>query len=102
GAAGPDGNPLRGVARVAKQQGAYVARAIAARLADKPIKPFHYRNAGNLATVGRREAVADFGWLRLSGRLGWLLWSAVHIYFLIGFRNRVVGAAEWLWSYLTF
>jgi NADH:ubiquinone reductase (H+-translocating) len=99
---GPDGKPLPGVATVAKQQGKYVARAITARLADKTQSGFRYRNLGNLATIGRREAVADFGWLRLSGRLGWLLWSAVHIYFLIGFRNRIVVGAEWLWSYLTY
>src|SRR5215469_11157959 len=99
---GLDGKPLPGVATVAKQQGKYVARAIKARLHGKAPPPFHYRNLGNLATIGRREAVADFGWLRLSGRLGWLLWSAAHIYFLIGFRNRVVVAAEWLWSYLTY
>ncbi|HEU0217708.1 MAG TPA: NAD(P)/FAD-dependent oxidoreductase [Stellaceae bacterium] len=100
--AGPDGKPLPGIATVAKQQGKYVARAIKARLRGETPAPFRYHNLGNLATIGRREAVADFGWLRLSGRLGWLLWSAAHIYFLIGFRNRVVVAAEWLWSYLTY
>ncbi|HVH82093.1 MAG TPA: NAD(P)/FAD-dependent oxidoreductase, partial [Stellaceae bacterium] len=99
---GPDGKPLPGIATVAKQQGKYVARAIVARLAGNTPPRFRYHNLGNLATIGRREAVADFGWLRLSGRLGWLLWSAAHIYFLIGFRNRVVVAAEWLWSYLTY
>jgi NADH dehydrogenase len=100
--AGPDGKPLPGVATVAKQQGKYVARAIKTRLQGETPALFRYRNLGNLATIGRREAVADFGWLRLSGRPGWLLWSAAHIYFLIGFRNRVVVAAEWLWSYLTY
>jgi NADH dehydrogenase len=100
--AGPDGKPLPGVATVAKQQGKYVARAIKTRLRGETPAPFRYHNLGNLATIGRREAVADFGWLRLSGRLGWLLWSAAHICFLIGFRNRVVVAAEWLWSYLTY
>jgi NADH dehydrogenase len=99
---GPDGKPLPGVATVAKQQGRYVARAILARLAAKNPLPFRYRNVGNLATIGRREAVVDFGWLKLSGRLAWLLWSAAHIYFLIGFRNRLVVAMEWLWSYLTY
>jgi NADH dehydrogenase len=99
---GPGGNPLPGVAPVAKQQGAYVARAILGRLAERTRPPFRYRNVGNLATIGRREAVADFGWLRLSGRPAWLLWSVVHIYFLIGFRNRLVVAMEWLWSYLTY
>jgi NADH dehydrogenase len=97
-----NGKPLPGVATVAKQQGRYVARAIAARLAGKMPRPFRYRNVGNLATIGRREAVVDFGWLRLTGRLAWLVWSGAHIYFLIGFRNRLVVAAEWLWSYLTY
>lgn len=97
-----EGKPLPGIATVAKQQGKYVAAAIKARLQGQTPPPFRYRNLGNLATIGRREAVADFGWLRLSGRLGWLLWGAAHIYFLIGFRNRLVVAAEWLWSYLTY
>ena len=95
--------PLPGVAPVAKQQGTYVADVIAARLAGKPAPaPFRYRDYGNLATIGRREAVADFGWLRLTGRLAWLAWGAAHIYFLIGFRNRMVVAIDWLWSYLTY
>ena len=95
--------PLPGVAPVAKQQGAYVARVIAARLAGRPaVAPFRYRNYGNLATIGRREAVVDFGWLRLTGRLAWLVWSGANIYFLIGFRNRVAVALDWLWSYLTY
>ena len=95
--------PLPGVAPVAKQQGAYVARVIAARLANRRApEPFRYRNYGNLATIGRREAVVDFGWLRLTGRLAWLVWSGAHIYFLIGFRNRLIVALDWLWSYLTY
>ena len=99
---GPDGL-LPGVAPVAKQQGAYVARVIAARLAGKPAPaPFRYRDLGNLATIGRREAVVDFGWLRLTGRLAWLIWGGAHIYFLIGFRNRMAVAIDWLWSYLTY
>ena len=64
--------------------------------------PFRYRHLGNLATIGRTAAVADFGWLRLSGGIAWLLWGLVHIYFLIGFRNRLVVALDWLWAYLTF
>ena len=99
---GPHG-PLPGVAPVAKQQGAYVARVITARLAGKPPPgPFRYRDFGNLATIGRRAAVADFGWLRLTGRLAWLVWGVAHIYFLIGFRNRMAVAIDWLWSYLTY
>jgi NADH dehydrogenase len=93
---------LPGVATVAKQQGRHVAKAIATRLAGETPRPFRYRSVGNLATIGRREAIVDFGWLRLTGRLGWLVWSGAHIYFLIGFRNRLVVATEWLWSYLTY
>jgi NADH dehydrogenase len=100
--AGP-GGPLPGVAPAAKQQGAYVARAIAARLAGKPPPgPFRYRDFGNLATIGRHQAVVDFGWLRLTGRLAWLAWGVAHIYFLIGFRNRLAVAIDWLWSYITY
>lgn len=105
-AAGPDGKPLPGVAPVAKQQGEYVARRIAALAAGRggghDAAPFRYRNHGNLATIGRRAAVADFGRIRLSGRLAWLLWGAVHILFLIGFRNRLAVMLDWLWAYLTY
>jgi NADH dehydrogenase len=99
---GPDGAPLPGLAPVAKQQGAYVAKAIARRLAGRGMAPFRYRHLGNLATIGRGRAVADFGRLRLSGRPAWLLWGMVHIAFLIGFRNRLVVLLDWLWAYLTF
>jgi NADH:ubiquinone reductase (H+-translocating) len=97
------GRELPGVAPVAKQQGGYVGRLIARRVAGRaPPPPFRYRNAGNLATIGRKAAVVDMGWLRLSGRLAWLFWSVVHIYFLIGFRNRMVVALDWIWAYVTF
>lgn len=96
-------SPLPGVAPVAKQQGAYVARVVAARLAGKRAPgPFRYRNRGSLATIGRRAAVVDLGWLQLKGRLAWLIWGCAHIYLLIGFRNRMVIAVDWLWSYLTY
>jgi NADH dehydrogenase len=100
--AGPDGKPLPGLAPVAKQQGAYVARVVRARLSGGAVEPFRYRNLGSLATIGRGRAVADFGWLRLSGRIAWLLWGLVHIAFLIGFRNRIMVLLQWLWSYVTF
>jgi NADH dehydrogenase len=97
------GKPLPGLAPVAKQQGKYVARLIAARLAGRPPPPaFRYRHAGNLATIGRTAAVVDFGFLRLTGFVAWVVWSLAHIYFLIGFRNRLAVALEWLWAYLTF
>ena len=101
-AADAAGNPLPGVAAVAKQAGKYVAGVIRARLRGRPTRPFRYLNLGNLATIGRTAAVADFGWLRLTGWIAWLLWVVVHIYFLIGFRNRLVVALDWLWAYLTF
>lgn len=98
-----DGTPVPGVAPAAKQQGHHVARAIRARLSGAaPPGPFRYRNLGTLATIGRKSAVADFGFVRLSGLLAWLLWGAVHIFFLIGFRNRMVVLLEWLWAYFTF
>ncbi len=100
---GRGGQPLPGVAPVAKQEGAYVARVIAARIAGKrPPAPFRYRNLGNLATIGRKQAVVDFGRLQLTGRFAWLVWGLAHIYFLIGFRNRMAVAVDWLWSYLTY
>jgi NADH:ubiquinone reductase (H+-translocating) len=101
-APGRDGKPLPGVAPVAKQQGAYVASVIAARIAGRTEPRFRYRNYGNLATIGRKVAVADFGQVRLSGRLAWLLWGGVHVLFLIGFRNRVAVLLDWLWAYVTF
>jgi NADH dehydrogenase FAD-containing subunit len=97
------GAPLPGIAPVAKQQGHYVAKVIRARVTDaEPPAPFRYRHLGSLATIGRKVAVADFGRVRLSGRLAWLLWGFVHVYFLIGFRNRAVVLLDWLWAYVTF
>jgi NADH dehydrogenase len=98
-----NGQPLPGLAPVAKQQGAYVARVLRARLSGAPAPPsFRYRDFGTLATIGRRAAVADFGWIKLDGTLAWFLWGLVHISFLIGFRNRLVVMIDWIWSYATF
>jgi NADH dehydrogenase len=97
------GKKLPGIATVAKQEGKYLARVLRARLAGQAAPPpFRYRDYGELATVGRNFAVVDFHWLRLTGRIGWFVWSGAHIYFLIGFRNRLVVAMDWIWSYLTF
>jgi NADH dehydrogenase len=97
------GKPLPGVAPVAMQEGAYVASVIAHRATGQELKkPFHYHNKGNLATVGRAFGIADFGWLRLTGFVGWVFWLAVHIFFLIGFRNRLFVLFEWAWVYLTY
>jgi NADH:ubiquinone reductase (H+-translocating) len=99
---GLDGDPLPGVAPVAKQQGVYVAKLIKARLSGRELPPFRYRDLGSLATIGRKSAVVQFGRFRLSGYFAWWLWSLAHIYFLIGFRNRMAVAISWLWNYLTF
>jgi NADH dehydrogenase len=96
------GKPLPGIAPVAKQEGAYVAALIRARLGGRTLPPFRYRHLGNLATIGRRAAVADFGRIRLTGRIAWLLWGIVHVYFLIGFRNRLAVLIDWLWAYVTY
>ena len=99
---GADGAPVPALAPAAKQMGNYVGRLIAARIAGRSLPPFHYRNQGILATIGRRAAVVELGPLRLKGFIGWLFWSVVHIYFLIGLRNRFVVAVTWMWGYITF
>lgn len=96
------GKALPGIAPVAKQQGRYLANLISRKLSQKKIKPFKYRNYGTLATIGRKYAIADFGFIQLKGFFAWILWSIVHIYFLIGFRNRFFVSISWLWSYLTY
>ena len=97
------GAPVPGIAPAAKQAGVYAAAAIKARVAGRNFPgPFRYRHAGNLATIGRKAAVVDFGWLRLRGNPAWWLWSIAHIFFLIGFRNRITVTLDWFWSYLTF
>ena len=96
------GKPLPGVAQVAKQQGAHAAANIGRLIAGQPTRPFHYYDPGNMATIGRNAAIADFGFLRVSGYLGWLLWLFVHITFLIGFRNRVSVMLQWAAAYLTY
>jgi NADH dehydrogenase len=95
------GKQIPGIAPAAKQQGKYVAKVIAARLKNKSLnKPFRYQHYGDLATIGKRAAVFDIGWMRTHGRLAWWLWGIAHIYFLIGVRNRIVVALHWLWIYL--
>src|SRR5262249_19413005 len=101
-AAGPDGKPLPGVAPVAKQQGWYVANLLMTRAKGKIAPPFRYRDFGSMATIGRKRAVAQIGRLKLSGFMAWMLWSVAHVYFLIGFRNRLAVTMNWCWNYLTF
>jgi NADH dehydrogenase len=97
-----EGTQLPGVAPVAMQQGRWVARQIAADLAGNPRKPFHYVDKGSLATIGRAAAVAEFGKIHISGFLAWLSWLFIHIFFLIGFRNRIIVMIQWAWSYFTY
>ena len=98
------GKPLPGVAPVAMQAGTYVASVIAQRIAGKEQqhKPFHYLNKGNLATVGRSYALVNMGKLNITGFLAWVTWLVVHIFYLIGFRNRAVALFQWAWTYLTY
>jgi NADH dehydrogenase len=95
------GKPLPGVAPVAMQQGRYVADAIVRELRGKPVGPFHYFNKGNLATIGRNRAVADFGRVRFWGFLAWILWVFVHLMYLVEFENRLLVFVEWVYNYLT-
>lgn len=101
--ANPDGTPTPGLAPAAKQQGKYAAQALAALCeGKKPPGPFRYRDYGQLATIGRHSAVVNLRGWHIAGALGWWFWGLAHIYYLIGFRNRIVVAANWFWSYLTF
>ncbi len=100
----PGGKPVPGVAPAAKQMGAHVARVIQHRLAhpNAPTPAFVYRDHGNLATIGRMAAVVDVKGLQLSGTLAWLFWLAAHVFFLIGFRNRLVVLLNWAWAYFSY
>lgn len=98
-----DGKPVPGIAPAAKQAGKHVARTIRARIAgQREPGRFRYLHPGNLATIGRSHAVADFGTYRFSGFIAWVLWSVAHVYFLIDFRNRIGVSFDWLWSYFTY
>jgi len=97
-----DGQPVPGIAPAAKQMGMHAAAAIRARLAGRIPHAFRYRNYGNLATIGRTAAVVDLGRLQFSGILAWWFWLTAHLFFLIGFRNRLVVLMDWAWSYWTY
>jgi NADH dehydrogenase len=97
-----DGNPLPGVAQVAIQQGRAAAGNVRRKISGQPTLPFRYRDRGSLAVLGRSEAVADLGRVRLVGFPAWLFWCFVHILYLIGFRNRFVVLFEWAWAYFSF
>jgi NADH:ubiquinone reductase (H+-translocating) len=96
-----DGRPLPGVAQVAMQQGAHAGRNIIRALAGGALQPFRYRDYGTMATIGRGSAIGDVFGFRISGFFGWIFWIFLHIFWLIGFRNRIVVITEWAWSYAT-
>lgn len=96
------GRLVPGIAPAAKQMGRFAAHEIIAAAAGKPPAQFTYSDYGNLATIGRKAAVADFGRLRLSGFLAWSMWSFAHVWFLIGFRNRLTVFFDWMWAYVTY
>jgi NADH dehydrogenase len=95
------GKPLPGVAQVAMQQGKYAARLILARRRGEAIPPFHYRDLGNMATIGRASAVADLGWIKLSGFLGWVAWLFIHLINLVEFESRILVLIQWAGNYFT-
>lgn len=97
-----NGRPLPGVSPVAMQMGRLVARNIQNDLSGQPRQNFHYRDKGSMATIGRKAAIAELGKLHLSGFMAWLAWLLVHIFFLIGFRNRLIVIFNWAWSYFTY
>ncbi len=98
----PDGQALPGVAPVAKQMGAYVGKRLAADARGEVLaRGFRYKDVGSMATIGRNRAVADLFGLKVTGFFGWLLWGAAHVYFLIGFKNRLFVVLHWLWAYVT-
>jgi NADH dehydrogenase len=94
--------PVPGVAPAAKQMGRHAAKNLIAALAGRPTRPFRYRDYGQLATIGRSKAVAMFGRVHIWGWLAWVTWLTAHIFFLIGFRNRLVVLIDWAWAYWTF
>ena len=97
-----DGRPVPGVAPAAMQMGRHAARNVCRAIAGRPLVPFRYVDKGSLATIGRRAAVADFGRIRLWGLPAWMAWLGIHIFFLIGFRNRVVVLLDWAWAYFSY
>ena len=96
-----NGEPLPGLAAVAMQQGSYTARLINQKLQGKTLVPFHYKDKGKMSIIGRNAAVVEIRSWRLSGFVAWLMWVFVHIYYLIGFDNKVLVLFQWAWSYIT-
>ncbi len=96
------GQPLPGVAQVAMQGGKSAARNIVRRVSGEPTQPFHYRDLGNMATIGRARAIADLPWIRMSGFLAWLAWLFIHLVSLIGFRNKLLVLISWMAAYISY
>jgi NADH:quinone reductase (non-electrogenic) len=96
------GKPLPGTAPVAMQQGRYLAKTIRRELAGQPRQPFRFVDKGQMATIGRSRAIVEIGRLKMAGFPAWLLWLVVHIYYLTGFKNRLLVVLQWAWSYLSF
>ena len=96
------GKPLPGTAPVAMQQGRYLAQTIRRELAGKSRQPFRFVDKGQMATIGRSRAIVEIGRLRMAGFAAWLLWLVVHIYYLTGFKNRLLVVLQWAWSYFSF
>jgi NADH dehydrogenase len=96
-----DGKPLPGVAQVAMQQGTHAGKNVLRAIAGQPLEPFHYRDYGVMATIGRNSAVGDVFGLKISGFVAWIFWIFLHIFWLIGFRNRFVVMTEWAWAYFS-
>ena len=96
------GRPLPGTAPVAMQQGTYIARTILAEKKGAQRRPFHFVDKGQMATIGRSKAIVEIGAFKLSGWIAWVAWLTVHIYYLTGFKNRLLVVVQWAWSYLTF
>jgi len=95
------GKPLPGTGSVAIQQGNYIGRTIVNELKGRPRHPFHFVDKGQMATIGRKRAVLEIGSIKLSGWFAWVAWLVVHIYYLTGFRNRLLVVLQWAWSYMT-
>ena len=96
-----DGKPVPGVAPAAMQMGRHAAKNVLRALRGEPRRPFRYVDKGSLATIGRKAGVADLGRVHVSGLLAWLAWLLIHVFFLIGFRNRLVVMSDWAWAYFT-
>ena len=96
-----DGQWLPGVAQVAKQGGAHAAVNVMRSIRGEPLRAFRYRDFGNMATIGRGSAIADIGPLKVHGLFAWLIWVVIHIFWLIGFRNRIAVMSEWAWAFVT-